>query len=63
MHRFTKKTTEPRHHDGVCDERVEGASGKPPGVILLDVDQVDQVTPVRPLVEPHGGVALFDELD
>ena len=45
------------------DERVEGAPGKPPGFILLDVDQVDCVAPVHPLVEPHGGVALFDELD
>ena len=45
------------------DERVEGAPGKPPGFILLDVDQVDYVAPVHPLVEPHGSVALFDELD
>ena len=45
------------------DERVEGAPGKPPGCILLDVDQVDYVAPVHPLVEPHGSVALFDELD
>src|SRR5215212_5689023 len=33
------------------DERVEGASGRPPGFVLLDVDQVDQAAPVRPLVE------------
>jgi hypothetical protein len=45
------------------DERVEGAPGKPPGFILLDVDQVDYVAPVHLLVEPHGSVALFDELD
>src|SRR3712207_2501482 len=41
------------------DERVEGASRTLPRLSLLDVDQVDQVAPVRPLVEPHGGVALF----
>src|SRR5688572_3764019 len=45
------------------DERVEGAPGKPPGCILLDVDQVDYVAPVHPLVEPHGGVASFDDLN
>src|SRR5215213_3820797 len=45
------------------DERVKGAAGRPPRFILLDVDQVDHVAPVHPLVEPHGGVALFDELD
>jgi hypothetical protein len=46
------------------DERVEGAPGKPPWLILLDVDQVDYVVPiVCPLVEPHGGVALFGVLD
>src|SRR5919112_2688265 len=27
------------------DERVEGASGRPPRFILLDVDQVEQVAP------------------
>src|SRR5215216_851442 len=43
------------------DERVEGASGRPPRFILLDVDQVAQAAPpVRPLVEPHGDVASFD---
>src|SRR5215212_5217255 len=45
------------------DERVEGAPGKCAGFILLDVGQVDYVAPAHPLVEPHGGVALFDELD
>src|SRR5215218_8004457 len=43
------------------DERVEGASGRPPGFILLDVDQVEQAAPVCPPVEPHGGVAIFDD--
>src|SRR5215213_5029612 len=44
------------------DERVEGASGRPAGFILLDVDQVDQAAPpVRPLVEPHRSVAIFDD--
>ncbi len=43
------------------DERVEGASGRPPWSILLDVDQVEQATPIRPLVEPHGGMASFDD--
>src|SRR5215207_1847136 len=44
------------------DERVEGASGRPAGFILLDVDQVAQAAPpVRPLVEPHLGVARFDD--
>src|SRR5215203_4266001 len=43
------------------DERVEGASGRPPWFILLDVDQVEQATPIRPLVEPHGGMASFDD--
>src|SRR5918992_2402127 len=43
------------------DERVEGASGRPPRFILLDVDQVAQAAPpVRPLVEPHGDMASFD---
>src|SRR5215210_6825594 len=42
------------------DERVEGASGRPPGFILLDVDQVEQAAEICPLVEPHGGVASFD---
>src|SRR5215217_3178769 len=43
------------------DERVEGASRRPPWFILLDVDQVDQAAPVRPLVEPHRNVASFDD--
>jgi hypothetical protein len=43
------------------DERVEGASGRPTEFILLDVDQVEQAAPVRPLVEPHRGVASFDD--
>src|SRR5215211_4415679 len=42
------------------DKRVEGASGRPPWFILLDVDQVEQATPIRPLVEPHGGMASFE---
>src|ERR671910_2619581 len=43
------------------DERVEGASGRPPRFILLDVDQVHQAAPpLRPLVEPHGDMASFD---
>src|SRR5215212_11422836 len=43
------------------DERVEGASRTFTGFVLLDVDQVEQVAPIRPLVEPHGGVASFDD--
>src|SRR5215203_5023552 len=43
------------------DERVEGASGRPPWFVLLDVDQVEQAAPIRPLVEPHGGMASFDD--
>src|SRR5215212_6265785 len=43
------------------DERVEGTSGRPAGFILLDVDQVDQAAPIRPLVEPHRSVAIFDD--
>src|SRR5215218_5808054 len=43
------------------DERVEGASGRPPWFVLLDVDQVEQAAPVCPLVEPHGNVAIFDD--
>jgi hypothetical protein len=43
------------------DERVEGASRRPPWFILLDVDQVDHVASVHSLVEPHGGVAIFDD--
>src|SRR4051794_2722407 len=43
------------------DERVEGASGRHTGFVLLDVDQVEQAaSPVRPLVEPQGDVASFD---
>src|SRR5919112_3624993 len=42
------------------DERVEGPSRRPTWFVLLDVDQVEQVAPVRPLVEPHGSVASFD---
>src|SRR5215210_6116512 len=42
------------------DERVEGASGRPPGFILLDVDQVEQAARICPLVEPHGGVPSFE---
>jgi hypothetical protein len=45
------------------DERVEGASGRPTGFVLLDVDQVDQATPIRPLVERHRNVASFDDLN
>src|SRR5215212_2915983 len=43
------------------DERIEGASGRPTGFVLLDVDQVEQAAPLRPLVEPHGSVASFDD--
>src|SRR5918995_6471131 len=43
------------------DERVEGASGRSTGFVLLDVDQVEQAAPIRPLVEPHDGVASFDD--
>src|SRR5215216_1033641 len=43
------------------DERVEGASSRLTWFVLLDADQVEQAAPpVRPLVEPHGGVASFD---
>src|SRR5215212_5030903 len=45
------------------DERVEGASRRPPGFVLLDVDQVEQAALIRPLVEPHGSVASFDDLN
>src|SRR5215210_4671136 len=45
------------------DERVEGASGRPPGFILLDVYQVEQAAQIRPLVEPHLGVPSFDDLE
>src|SRR5215211_6807110 len=43
------------------DERVEGASGRLPGFVLLDVDQVYQAAQICPLVEPHGGVVIFDD--
>src|SRR5215210_2145097 len=45
------------------DERVEGASENLPGFILLDVDQVDQVAPIHPFVEPHGSATLSDDPD
>src|SRR5215212_10165323 len=45
------------------DEGVEGASGRPTWFVLLDVDQIEQAAPVRPLVEPHGGMASFDDLN
>src|SRR5215210_6999193 len=45
------------------DERVEGASGRPPWFVLLDVDQVEQAAPISPLVEAHGGMASFDDLN
>src|ERR671921_1985411 len=45
------------------DERVEGASGRPTWFVLLDVDQVEQAAPARPLVEPHLSVASFDDSD
>src|SRR5215212_2634843 len=46
------------------DERVEGASGRPAGFVLLYVHQVEQAAPpVRPFEEPHLGVAGFDDLN
>src|SRR5215217_3015077 len=45
------------------DERVEGASGRLTGFVLLHVDQVEQAASVRPLVEPHLSVASFDDLN
>ena len=45
------------------DERVEGASGRPTGFVFLDVDQVEQAAQICPLVEPHGAVASFDDLN
>src|SRR5215212_9749249 len=45
------------------DERVEGASGRLPGFVLLDVDQVEQAAQICPLVEPHLSVASFDDLN
>ena len=43
------------------NERVEGPSGKPTWFILLDVDQVEQAAPIRPLVELHGNVATSED--
>src|SRR5215212_1145522 len=45
------------------DERVEGASERLPGFVLLDVDQVEQAAQICPLVEPHLSVASFDDLN
>src|SRR5919112_4969600 len=45
------------------DERVEGASRRLTGFVLLDVDQVEQAAQICPLVELHGGVASFDDLN
>src|SRR5215217_1451493 len=45
------------------DERVECASRTFTRFVLLDVDQVEQAAPIRPLVETHGGVASFDDLN
>src|SRR5918995_3148701 len=45
------------------DERVEGASGRQPGFVLLDVDQVEQAAQICPLVEHHRSVASFDDLN
>src|SRR5215213_2627642 len=45
------------------DERVEGASGRPTWFVLLDVDQVEQAAQICPLVEPHGAMASFDDLN
>src|SRR5215217_7447914 len=45
------------------DERVEGASERLPGFVLLDVDQVEQAARICPLVEPHRSVASFDDLN
>src|SRR5215211_3378386 len=45
------------------DERVEGASRRPTGFVLLDVDQVEQATQICPLVEARGSVASFDNLN
>src|SRR5215217_298048 len=42
------------------DERVEGASSRLTWFVLLNVDQVEQAAPIRPLVEPHLSVASFD---
>src|SRR5215210_7605527 len=45
------------------DERVEGASRRLPGFVLLYVHQVEQAAQIRPLVEPHLGVPSFDDLN
>src|ERR687889_698857 len=45
------------------DERVEGASRRSTWFVLLNVDQVEQAAQVCPLVEPHGGMASFDDLN
>src|SRR5215207_3221133 len=45
------------------DERVEGASGRLPGFVLLDMEQVEQAARICPLVEPHLSVASFDDLN
>src|SRR5215207_4051222 len=45
------------------DERVEGASERLPGFVLLDVDRVEQAAQICPLVEPHRSVASFDDLN
>src|SRR5918995_245663 len=41
------------------DERVEGAPKRPTWFFLLDVDQVEQVAQICPLIEPHRSVASF----
>jgi hypothetical protein len=43
------------------DERVEGASKRHTGFVLLDVDQVERAAQICPLVEPDGSVAGFDD--
>src|SRR5919112_4004707 len=45
------------------DERVEGASRRSTWFVLLDVDQVEQAAQICPLVEPHGDMASFDDLN
>src|SRR5215212_5833894 len=45
------------------DERVEGASERLPGFVLLDVDQVEQAAQICPLIERHLSVTSFDELN
>src|ERR687889_1955154 len=45
------------------DERVEGASRRLTGFVLLDVDQVEQAAQICPLVELHVGMASFDDLN